>query len=891
MTQYSLVLVDASGYLFRAYHALPKLTNSRGEPTGAVIGVINMLRKLISQQQPDYLGIIFDASGPTFRDELYPAYKAQRSPIEDELRAQFDPLCAIIQAQGWPLLIESGVEADDVIATLATQAAAAGISTLIATSDKDLAQLVCQQITLVDTMSDTWLDRAGVIAKFGVPPERIVDYLTLVGDSSDNIPGVPKCGPKTAVKWLTEYGDLEGIIAHATAIKGKVGESLRAHLEQLAPMRQLVTVKRDLVLTHSPVDLRPQPPNQASLRNWYERLEARRLIASLDSPPAEPTATTPCILTEDDLAAWCERLRTAGHFSLHVQTADDTQHSPLIGLALAIAPGQAVYVPLTQAFDAPPPLDANTVLAAFKPLLEDPKLIKSAHDLKVLWHVLAQHEITLCGEQHDTMLASYVLNSTAHSHQLADLASRYLELATPPQRLSDLLGKGSSQRSFDQIALAQAAAYAAEQADFCLRLQKILWSRLEQTPALTALYRELELPLIAVLARMERTGVRIDSAELALQSEEFATRLDVLEQEAHRVAGRSFNLGSPQQIREIFFTEQQLPVIAKTPKGVPSTSEAVLIKLAEAGHALPQLILAHRGLAKLRSTYTEKLPRLVNSHTQRLHTSYHQAVTATGRLSCSDPNLQNIPIRSDDGRRIRQAFIPAEGWRMVAADYSQIELRLMAHLSRDARLLAAFADGQDIHRATAAEIHGLPLDQVTTNQRRAAKAINFGLMYGMSAFGLARQLGIKQAEAEDYVARYFARYPGVQSFMDQVRRQARGDGYVETLLGRRLYLPDISHSNHQRRTAAERTAINAPLQGSAADIIKRAMLTVDHWIAIEQPPVRLLMQVHDELVFEIEPSAVEAASLAIREAMTSAAELAVPLVVDIGVGENWDEAH
>ncbi|WP_295402649.1 DNA polymerase I [uncultured Thiocystis sp.] len=904
--KYPLILVDASGYLFRAYHALPKLTNSKGEPTGALLGVLNMLRKLIEEHRPEYLGVIFDAAGKSFRNDLYPAYKAHRPPMPEDLRAQIQPLQEVIRAMGLPLLVIPEVEADDVIGTLATQAAAAGIPTLISTGDKDMAQLVDAHVTLVNTMTDTLLDPAGVREKFGVPPDRIVDYLSLMGDSADNIPGVPKCGEKTAAKWIAEYGGLEGVIANAGTIKGKIGENLRAALDQLPLSRQLATIRRDVPLEYGPTDLRRIPPDVETLRGWYERFESRRLLATLDgiarqadtpqAPEPAPPAALPhvdydLILTPDAFENWITRLESAALFAFDTETTGlDYMRADLVGLSFAIEPGQAAYVPVAHAYPgAPDQLDRDTVLARLKPLLEDASRAKLGQNLKFDMSVLAHHGIELRGIAHDTMLESYVLDSTATRHNMDALAKKYLDYDTV--HFEDIAGKGVKQLSFDQIPLEQAGHYAAEDADIALRLHRSFWPRLEATPSLAHLYRSIEMPLVPILSRIERTGVRIDSGLLARQSQDLGRRIAALETQAYASAGHPFNIGSPKQIGAIFFEELGLPVLAKTPKGAPSTSEDVLERLAADGHELPGLILQHRGLSKLKSTYTDKLPQMVNPATGRVHTSYHQAVAATGRLSSSDPNLQNIPIRTEEGRLIRRAFIPESGYRMLAADYSQIELRIMAHLSGDERLLNAFASGQDIHRATAAEILGLAPEAVTGEQRRSAKAINFGLIYGMSAFGLARQLGIERGAAQEYVDRYFARYPGVRAFMDRIRAQAREDRYVETLFGRRLYLADIGHSNQGRRAGAERTAINAPMQGTAADIIKRAMIAVDQWIQSERPPVRMIMQVHDELVFEVTEAAIDSASARIRDAMESAAELAVPLIVDIGVGENWEEAH
>jgi len=899
---YPLILVDGSSYLFRAYHALPKLTNSKGEATGALVGVLNMLRKLIEDYQPRYMAVVFDASGKTFRDDIYPEYKANRPPMPDELREQIPPLYETIRAMGLPLLVIPEVEADDVIGTLAVRAAEAGMDTLISTGDKDLAQLVDDRITLINTMSDTLLDREGVVAKFGVPPERIVDYLSLIGDSVDNIPGVPKCGPKTAVKWIQAHGGLDGVIASADEIGGKVGENLRASLDQLPLARRLATIKLDVPLDVGPRDLAPTEPDLDNLRGWYERFESKRLLATLgdDTGAGKPDgATLPAashtgyetVLTKEAFESWLAELEKAALFAFDTETTSLAyMQAQLVGLSFSVEPQRAAYVPVAHDYPgAPKQLDRDWVLERLKPLLEDPERPKVGQNLKYDMSVLANHGIHMAGIAQDTMLESYVLASTATRHDMDSLARKYLDLGTI--HFEDIAGKGAKQLTFNQIPLDQAGPYAAEDADVTLRLHRELYPRLQAVPSLLRLYEEIEVPLVPVLSRMERNGVRIDAGLLAAQSADMAARMQDLEQAAYEEAGRRFNMGSPKQVAAIFFEEKGLPVVAKTPKGAPSTSEAVLQQLAEQGHELPRIILEHRGLSKLKSTYTDKLPQMVDPVTGRVHTSYHQAVAATGRLSSSDPNLQNIPIRSEDGRRIRRAFVPEPGYRMLAADYSQIELRIMAHLSGDERLLAAFAAGLDVHRATAAEVWGLPPEQVSNDQRRSAKAINFGLIYGMSAFGLARQLGIERASAQEYVDLYFQRYTGVKAFMDSVREQARRDKYVETLFGRRLYLTDIDHSNQGRRAGAERSAINAPMQGTAADIIKRAMIAVDRWIEEEGPPVRMIMQVHDELVFEVEEDAVGPARERIRKEMEAAADLRVPLVVDVGVGGDWEEAH
>jgi len=897
------ILVDGSSYLFRAFHALPPLTNSKGEPTGATVGVINMLRKLVAEYRPTHMAVVFDAPGKTFRDDIYPEYKANRPPMPEELREQIEPTLDIIRAMGLPLLIVDNVEADDVIGTLTNQATEQGIETLVSTGDKDMAQLVNPHVTLINTMSDTVLDEAGVLEKFGVRPDQIIDFLALTGDSVDNIPGVPKCGPKTAAKWLGAYGSLDNLMASADEVKGKIGENLRASLELLPTSRTLTTIKTDVALDQRPEQLQPHAGDPAALRNHYHRLESRRLLASLDDgAPADGAGSAEgatanegkyeTILERASLDAWLERLQTAPLIAFDTETTSlDYMKAEVVGVSFAVEAGSAAYVPLAHNYPgAPDQLDRDEVLSVFKPLLEDPDRPKVGQNLKYDKSVLANHGITLRGIAYDTMLESYVLNAGGGRHDMDSLAERHLGLKTI--HFEDIAGKGARQLTFDQVPLEQAGPYAAEDADITLRLHQALWPQLQKIEPLRRVLTEMEVPLLSVLSRIERTGVRLDGQMLAAQSGELAKRMHALEQQAYEIAGRSFNMGSPKQIGQIFFEELELPVVAKTPKGAPSTAESVLQELADQGHELPQVILEHRGLAKLKSTYTDKLPEMIDPVSGRLHTSYHQAVAATGRLSSSDPNLQNIPIRSDEGRRIRRAFVPQDGWRMLAADYSQIELRIMAHLSGDQGLVNAFAAGADIHRATAAEVFGADsTDAVTGEQRRSAKAINFGLIYGMSAFGLARQLGIERGAAQEYVDLYFARYPGVKAFMEHTREQARQQGFVETLFGRRLYLPNITARNQQVRAAAERTAINAPMQGTAADIIKRAMLAVDDWIQREGPSLNMLMQVHDELVFEVEPEGLGAASKRIGQLMESAAQLQVPLVVDIGVGDNWDEAH
>ena len=898
-----LVLVDGSSYLYRAFHALPPLSNSRGEPTGAVLGVANMLRRLISDYQPTHMAVVFDAKGPTFRDELYSEYKAHRPPMPEELRAQIEPLHELVEAMGLPMLVIPGVEADDVIGTLTKTAHAQGLEVVISTGDKDLAQLVEPGVTLVNTMNGSVLDDAGVEEKFGVRPQAIIDYLTLIGDTSDNIPGVPKVGPKTAVKWLQEYGSLDNIIANADAIGGKIGENLRASLEQLPLSRQLVTIKCDVDLDTSIEQLQLKTADQDALLALLKRLELRSWLKELQQTEApkeaeiteieassNPEPEYELILDEAHLRRWIKALEEAELFAFDTETDSlDYMQARVVGVSFAIEPYRAAYLPLAHHYsDAPTQLDRETTLEALKPLLESSDHKKVGHHLKFDRNVLANHGISLNGIAHDTMLMSYVVNSTSGRHDMDSLAERCLGVRTT--KYEEVAGKGSKQICFSEVRLEEAGPYAAEDADITLRLFHHLWPQLQATPKLLEVYESLEVPLVPVLSRMERLGVCVDPQQLFTQSHELADRMGQIECQAHDLAGFAFNLGSPKQIQEILFEQQKLPVLRKTPKGQPSTAEDVLEQLA-LDYPLPKLILEHRGLSKLKSTYTDKLPDRIDKDTGRVHTSYHQAVASTGRLSSSDPNLQNIPIRTEAGRRIRQAFIAPEGQLLLAADYSQIELRIMAHLSDDPGLLKAFAQGEDIHRATASEVFGTSLDKVSSDQRRAAKAINFGLIYGMSAFGLARQLGIERGAAQEYVDLYFQRYPGVKDYMDRTREQARQQGYVETLFGRRLYLPDINARNGQIRQQAERVAINAPMQGTAADIIKRAMLAVDAWITQEQAPARMIMQVHDELVFEVQREVISETKARITELMCGAATLKVPLLVEAGVGDNWDAAH
>jgi DNA polymerase-1 len=900
-----LVLVDGSGYLYRAFHALPPLTNSRGEPTGAVLGVLNMIQKLIKEEQPKYMAIVFDAPGKTFRDQLFEEYKAQRAPMPDDLRVQLQPLLDCVQSMGLPLLRIEGVEADDVIGTLARRAAAQDMDVLISTGDKDMAQLVNERITLVNTMTGSRLDRAGVKNKFDVFPEQIVDYLALVGDTSDNIPGVPKVGPKTAAKWLNDYGTLDNLIANADAITGKVGESLRAHLANLELSRKLATLDTNVALDYTPDTLVPGTPDKDKLRELYTRLELRAFLRALDGgdpnapsgpvlppssafPPPPPRNYT----TVTDTAALDEllaRIKASEGFAIRVQrTSADYMTADIVGIAIATAPGVAAYIPVGHDLAGGSQLPRDVVLNALKPLLGDEQLAKIGHQTKLDAHAFKRAGIELRGVRFDSMLESYVWNSTATRHDLDAVARKYLGIETIPYE--SLCGKGAKQIPFSQAAIDKASEFACEEADVVLQLHGTLWAQVESMPKLKSVYETIELPLSPVLARMEQTGVLIDGALLKAQGSELAARLSEIEAAAHAAAGSPFSLESPKQLQEVLFGKLGLPVLRKTPTGQPSTAEDVLEELAEK-YELPRMIMDYRELSKLKSTYTDKLPLQINRTTGRVHTSYHQAVAATGRLSSHDPNLQNIPIRSAEGRRIRQAFVAPEGSCIVAADYSQIELRIMAHLSGDEGLLNAFSTDRDIHQATAAEVFGVPLDAVTADQRRSAKMINFGLIYGMSAFGLASRLGIPRGEAQRYVDLYFERYPGVRRYMDETRQQARDRGYVETVFGRRLYLNDIGSRNAALRQGAERAAINAPMQGTAADIIKRAMIAVDRWLLDSRLDARLVMQVHDELVFEVRRDVVDELTSKVRELMCRAADLKVPLKVDVGVGENWDQAH
>lgn len=893
------VLVDGSSYLFRAFHALPPLENSKGQPTGAVYGVINMLNKLVEEYKPEQIAVVFDAKGKTFRNDMYEAYKANRPPMPDDLRSQIAPLHELVEALGYPMIVVPGVEADDVIGTYARQATEQGVDTLISTGDKDLAQLVNPHVTLINTMNNLVMDEAGVVEKFDVPPAAIIDYLALMGDTADNIPGVPKVGPKTAAKWLKQYETLDNLVAHADEIKGKVGESLRDNLDQLPLSRELTTIKCDVALDHVIADLGMREPQLDKLQQIYTEMEFRTWLSNLgaDNGSSEAGAAAKAqvetnyqtVLDKKTFESWLDRLKKADVFAFDTETTSlDYMKARVVGVSFAIEAGSAAYVPFGHDYlDAPEQLSEQDVLGALKPLLEDENSKKIGQNLKYDGHVLANHNISLNGIAEDSMLESYVLDSTKR-HGMDDLALRLLGINTI--HFVDIAGKGAKQLTFNEIDLEQAGPYAAEDADITLQIHQKLAAELEKEPALKRVYQDIELPLLNVLLKIERNGVKIDVPMLEAQSNQLAERMKEVESQAYEEAGETFNLASPKQLSMILFEKLAIPSSKKTKTGQYSTAEDVLQELAEE-HLLPKLLLEHRSLSKLKSTYTDKLPLQVNEKTGRVHTSYNQTVAATGRLSSTDPNLQNIPIRSEEGRRIRQAFIAPEGYKMLAADYSQVELRIMAHLSGDENLLKAFADGVDVHRATAAEVFGVALEEVESEQRRAAKAINFGLIYGMSAFGLAKQLNIGRYEAQDYINVYFARYPGVKAYMDETREQAHDRGYVETVFGRRLYLPEINSRNGQRRQYAERTAINAPMQGTAADIIKRAMISVDAALANSKIDARVVMQVHDELVLEVLEKDVEALVDLLTIEMEQAAELKVPLVVDIGIGDNWDEAH
>jgi DNA polymerase-1 len=921
MARAPIVLVDGSSYLYRAFHALPPLTTSNGQPTGAVKGVLNMLKRLMKDYPDSPMAVVFDAPGKTFRDELYSDYKAHRPPMPDDLRSQIEPLHACVKALGLPLLCIEGVEADDVIGTLAHQATQAGRDAVISTGDKDMAQLVNGHITLVNTMKEETLDEAGVEEKFGLPPALIIDFLALMGDKVDNIPGVPGVGEKTAIGLLqgmgggldTIYGDLERVTTLGFRGAKTLPKKLEEHREQAFLSYQLATIKTDCDLPVGLDDLDIAHPDREALVELYKQMEFKQWLAELlegndegvdDVAGGEPvsettdstTETAPTerhdhVITEQaELEAWLERLNKAERFCFDLETTSlNYMDAEIVGIGVSLEAGEAAYIPVAHDYlDAPQQLDRKAVLAALKPLLEDPAKTKIGQNLKYDISVLANYDISVVGPFADTMLASYVLNSTATRHDMDSLALKYLGEKTIS--FEEIAGKGAKQLTFNQIALEQAAPYACEDVDITLRLQDTLRPQVEREGRLAEVLDHLELPLISVLSRIERNGVAVDAERLYEQSQQLEQRIRELESEAFELAGREFNLGSPKQLGQILFEEQKIPVIKKTPKGAPSTAEAVLEELA-LDYPLPKVIMQHRGLAKLKSTYTDKLPRLLNKTTGRVHTSYHQAVTATGRLSSSDPNLQNIPIRTEEGRKIRQAFVARPGYRIVAADYSQIELRIMAHLSEDKGLLEAFAEGRDIHTATAAEVFGTSLEKVSGDQRRSAKAINFGLIYGMSAWGLARQLRIDRSQAQTYIDRYFDRYPGVARYMDRIRTQAAEDGFVETVMGRRLYLPEIHSQNRNRRQGAERTAINAPMQGTAADIIKQAMIDVDAWLAEGEFDALMVMQVHDELVFEVAEAQVERFIEQVQARMQAAASLSVPLIVEAQSGANWDEAH
>ncbi|KAB7770551.1 DNA polymerase I [Xanthomonas maliensis] len=924
-----LVLIDGSSYLYRAFHALPPLTNAQGEPTGALFGVVNMLRATL-KERPAYVAFVVDAPGKTFRDDLYADYKANRPPMPDDLRAQVQPMCDIVHALGIDILRIDGVEADDVIGTLALQGAADGLQVTISTGDKDFAQLVRPGVELVNTMSGSRMDSdEAVIAKFGVRPNQIVDLLALMGDTVDNVPGVDKCGPKTAAKWLAEYDSLDGVIANADKIKGKIGDNLRAALPRLPLNRELVTIKTDVVLASGPRALDLREPNSEALAALYARYGFTQALRELgggageagaapaavanartepgrargtgfvSAPVAAPADLDPAlaapgqydtVLTQAQLDDWIARLRVAGQFALDTETDSlDALQANLIGLSVAAVPGQAAYVPLGHDYPgAPAQLSREQVLAQLGPLLADPALRKLGQHGKYDLHVLRRHGVAVAGYADDTLLESFVLNSGSARHDMDSLAKRYLGYDTV--KYEDVCGKGAKQIPFAQVSLEDATRYAAEDADITLRLHQVLSTRLAAEPGLEQVYRQIEMPLVGVLERIEANGVRVDAEELRRQSADLSKRMLAAQQKATELAGRSFNLDSPKQLQALLFDELKLPAVVKTPKGQPSTNEEALEAIADQ-HELPRVILEYRGLAKLRSTYTDKLPEMIHPQSGRVHTSYHQAGAATGRLSSSDPNLQNIPIRTEDGRRIRRAFVAPPGRKLIACDYSQIELRIMAHLSGDPGLVGAFESGADVHRATAAEVFGRSIEAVSSDERRAAKAINFGLMYGMSAFGLARQLGIGRGEAQDYIALYFSRYPGVRDFMESTRQQARDKGYVETVFGRRLYLDFINAGSQGQRAGAERAAINAPMQGTAADIIKRAMVSVDDWIAAHAERALMILQVHDELVFEADAAFVDTLLAEVTARMAAAATLRVPLVVDSGVGDNWDQAH
>jgi DNA polymerase-1 len=894
----SLVLIDGSSYLFRAFHALPNLMSTKGAPTGAIRGVISMIKKLIKEYADSQIIVVFDAKGKTFRNDLYAEYKANRAKMPDELRLQIEPIQNIIRLMGLPLVIVEGVEADDVIGTIALASAQQNRSVVISTGDKDMAQLVNEHVTLINTMTDTKMDSEGVVEKFGVRPDQIIDYLALVGDTSDNIPGVPKCGPKTAVKWLTSYESLNGVMENADDVGGKVGEYLRESLKHLPMSYQLATIKLDVELDITVDELVSQQADDDALRALFTEYEVKQWVEELGVAEGEVDEVNnsdakkdyEVVYSKQRFEHWVERLSAAELFAFDTETTSlDYMEAELVGVSFAIEEGVAAYVPLLHRYDgAPEQLDTQYVLEKLRPLLESEDVRKVGQNLKYDMSVLARYDIEMRGIAFDTMLESYVLNSIASRHNMDDLALKYL--GTHTIHFEDIAGKGAKQVTFDQINLDVAGEYAAEDADITLKLHNVLWPKLEAVSALQEVFTSIELPVLSVLSRIERNGVLLDAEMLNIQSQGLQVRLSELEQQAYTLAGEEFNLGSPKQLQTIFFEKLNLPIIKKTPKGQPSTAEPVLQELAM-DYELPRVIMEYRGLSKLKSTYTDQLPLQIHESTGRVHTSYHQAVTATGRLSSQNPNLQNIPIRTEEGRRVRKAFIAEEGYKLIAADYSQIELRIMAHLSEDKGLLTAFAAGEDIHRATASEVFSTAIDAVSDDQRRSAKAINFGLIYGMSAFGLGRQLNISRNDAQEYIDLYFDRYPGVKAYMDRTKVLAAEQGYVETLFGRRLYLPEINASNFQRRQGAERTAINAPMQGTAADIIKRAMIDVQSWLDLNKIDSKIIMQVHDELVLETANHEVDRVNEGLVEIMSQAASLSVPLVVECGIGLDWEAAH
>ena len=943
MTKHRLLLVDGSSYLYRAFHAMPDLRNGAGDPTGAIYGMVNMMRRARSELKADHIACVFDAKGKTFRDEMYSEYKAHRSPMPEDLVKQIEPIHAMVKALGWPVLMVSGVEADDVIATLSCQATQAGWETIISTGDKDLAQLVNSSVTLINTMTNEKLDIEGVIEKFGVPPERIVDYLSIIGDAVDNVPGVPKAGPKTANKWLAEFGDLDNLMANAEQVKGVVGENLRASLEWLPKARELITVKKDCDLDPhllSLDDLHAKPEDAPLLRELFERYAFKTWLRDVEKQLNNPSpqsnqgeavfdlagsplpgispnelaakksreiASTPttvlsqattdlhdgitrhyeCVVDELALDRWLKKIESAQLTAVDTETTGlDALAAELVGISLSVTPGEACYIPVAHR-NGETQLDRNLVLSRMRSWLESSAHAKVGQNLKYDSHIFANYGITLGGIQFDTLLESYVLESHL-PHNMDSLAERHLGVKTI--RYEEVCGKGVHQIGFDQVDLKIATDYAAEDADITLRLHLELWPQIQASPGLLYVYQQIEMPAMRVLGIMERNGIRIDSALLAKQGQQVGKRLLELEGEIHKLAGQPFNIQSPKQIAEILFGQLELPVIKKTPSGAPSTDEEVLQKLAE-DYPLPARILDYRSLAKLMSTYIEKLPRMADPKTGRVHTNFSQATAVTGRLASSDPNLQNIPVRTEEGRRIREAFIPANGCKLLSADYSQIELRIMAHIAEDENLLEAFNTGKDVHQATAAEIFGVPLDDVSSEQRRYAKVINFGLIYGMSAFGLAGNLGIERSAAQNYIAKYFDRYPGVAQYMERTRVEARENGYVETVFGRRLWLPEIKGSNGPRRQGAERAAINAPMQGTAADLIKLAMIAVENWLEKEQLKTRMLLQVHDELVFDVPLDEIDLLKEKLPGLMCTVADLKVPLLVSIGIGDNWEEAH